>query len=343
MAEAEALLGGPLAPGPRTGAAPIGPTASVAIAEEAGWAYPVLDGVPILMVPERLYPNGAGPASDVTQPPYAEAYREAIRYTELIEASHANPIAAEAARLRELQAIVAAGGPRYPALGVWLSGTDEIGAQRRAINHLAPVKGARALQIGGIGSHVLAMVAAGAKVGMLVSPVPAEVQWFRAVADEAGLADRVAFACALAEELPLGDASVDRVYSPSSIHHTDTSRSFPEIARVLAPGGRFASVDVYRSPLYGVGIRLFGKRERGVACKPLDGERLRPSSALPGAELTFHGSLFRYPLAVVARRGRRPSLRTSVRLAAAEDAIARRMPGVSRLSSLVCVTAARPS
>lgn len=338
-ARAEAALGGPLTPAPRIGAAAIGATPSVAISIDAGWGYPVVDGIPMLLLPERLYASVDRPAVDVTVGPYAEAYSEAIRYGELLDATSSAEVTREAAYLRHLTEVAAVNGPPYPALGVWLGGTDEIGAQRRALGHLAPVAGKRALQIGGRGSHVLAMVAAGATLGILISPVPAEVRWFRAVAEEAGLGERVMHACALAEEMPLADASIDRVYSPSSIHHTVTARSFPEIARVLASGGRFASVDVYRSPLYGLGIRLFGKRERGVTCQPLDADRLTPSDALPGVAVTFHGSLFRYVLAVAARRGRRPSLRTSVRFAATEDAIARHVPGVSRLSSLVCVTA----
>jgi hypothetical protein len=132
---------------------------------------------------------------------------------------------------------------------------------------------------------------------------------------------------------------MDLVYSPASIHHTVSERSFPEIARVLASNGRFASVDVYRSPLYDAGIKMFGKREANVWCKPLDRDRLAPSSVLPGVELTFHGSLFRYPLAIATRRGRDISSDWFVRLTKAEDAIARVVPGLKRLASLVCVTA----
>jgi SAM-dependent methyltransferase len=139
--------------------------------------------------------------------------------------------------------------------------------------------------------------------------------------------------------LPLPDHAFDAVYSPSSLHHTVTSRSFPEIARVLAQGGRFASVDVYRSVLYDVGVRWFGKREPNAFCRPLDPERLAPADALPNVEMSWHGAVFRYPLSVLSRRGSDPSCRWLLRFAAAEDSLTRRFKRLEPMASLVSLTA----
>jgi SAM-dependent methyltransferase len=226
---------------------------------------------------------------------------------------HANAavIAAEGKRLRHL-ATERAWYPPWPTPGVW---------------------------IGGTGIHGLNMVAAGADSLMLVSPVLQELQWCQAVADVAGFGDRLEVVVAIAEELPLPTDAFDIVYSPSTLHHTATASSFPEIARVLAPDGRFASVDVYRSVLYDLGIWLFGKRGPNVFCRPLDDARIAPFETLPNAALTWHGALFRYPLAVLARSQRTLPFRWLLRLAVLEDTLTRRVPRLRSLASLVSVTA----
>jgi ubiquinone/menaquinone biosynthesis C-methylase UbiE len=45
-----------------------------------------------------------------------------------------------------------------------------------------------------------------------------------------------------AEEIPLGDASVDAVIAAQAFHWFDLDRALPEIARVLRPGGRLCLV-----------------------------------------------------------------------------------------------------
>jgi SAM-dependent methyltransferase len=268
-----------------------------------------------------------------------------LNYAEIeAYARHSDPqanaavIAAEGKRLRH-RATERAWYPPWPTPGVWIGGGDEIGAQLAAMNHLAPIEGCRVLQIGGSGIHGLNMVAAGADLLMLVSPVLQELQWCQAVADVAGFGDRLEVVVAIAEELPLPADAFDIVYSPSTLHHTATGSSFPEIARILAPDGRFASVDVYRSVLYDLGIRLFGKRGPNVFCRPLDDARIAPFETLPNAALTWHGALFRYPLAVLARSQRTPPFRWLLRLAALEDALTRRVHRLRSLASLVSVTA----
>jgi ubiquinone/menaquinone biosynthesis C-methylase UbiE len=49
-------------------------------------------------------------------------------------------------------------------------------------------------------------------------------------------------AVASAEDIPLGDASVDAVIAAQAFHWFDLDRALPEIARVLRPGGRICLV-----------------------------------------------------------------------------------------------------
>jgi SAM-dependent methyltransferase len=340
--DAAARLGGPLAPAPRVGIAPIGATSQVGVAP-GGWAYPVVDGIPMLLAPERLYPNGNGPEADVTVAPYAEAYSEIEPYSRHSDLdANATVIVNEGARLQYLSIVGNSWAP-WPTPGIWVGGGDDIGAQIHSLSHLAPIANRAVLQIGGNGIHGLNMVAAGAASLVLISPVLEELRWCRAVAAAAGLRDHLAVAAGLAEELPLPDSAFDVVYSPSCLHHTVTSRSFPEIARVLARGGRFASVDIYRSVLYEVGVRWFGKRDPNVFCRPLDRERLAPAHVLPNVKMSWHGAVFRYPLSVLSRKGVEPPFRWLLRFASVEDSLSRRFRILAPMASLVSLTATSSS
>jgi len=59
------------------------------------------------------------------------------------------------------------------------------------------------------------------------------------------LTPRAAFHVAMAEALPLPDASVDLALSTTSFHHwSDQAAGIREVARVLRPGGRFFLADI---------------------------------------------------------------------------------------------------
>jgi uncharacterized protein YbaR (Trm112 family) len=62
---------------------PVGRTAWVLLREDLQCAYPVIDGIPILLAPEALTPPERRRDADLTQPKYAEAYAEMPFYNEV--------------------------------------------------------------------------------------------------------------------------------------------------------------------------------------------------------------------------------------------------------------------
>ena len=91
-----------------------------------------------------------------------------------------------------------------------------------------------------------------------------------------------------------------------------------------------------------MGIRIFGKRERGVLCVPLDSKRvLAFQRAFPHARVRHHGSLTRYPL-ILLERLVRLSESTVWSVLELDDAISAWL-GCRRLGSGVALLAKRPA
>ncbi len=339
LGSAEAAVGGPLLP---RGGGRSTPPSEVMLRSDALVAYPCIGAHPVLMSPEALTPHGEGTRCDMSEPRFSEAYRDRRYYADLIDREHPDlghdATIAQLCRLDETLGASRQGLP-FP-VERWMERSTTVGAAVHAYEHLAPAAGARFLQIGGRGTHAIKFLLAGAGRAVVVSPVVDELDLALLAADRVGVADRLATVCALAEQLPLPDSSVDLVFSGSSIHHTVTDEAFPEIARVMSPGGRFASIDVFRSPLYRIGTRVFGRATRGAGCRPLDDDRLGPAlAAFDDVELAWHGRLARYPIAVLARARLLPSVRVLWQLERAERAVHRVLPSIDRLASLVVVTA----
>ncbi len=81
------------------------------------------------------------------------------------------------------------------------------------------------------------------------------------------LIDRVVFHTSPAEFLPFADQSFDFVFSRSTIHHTDRSKTIPEIHRVLRPGGQVLFIEPLRSRMvYRIVhfVRWIARRDRGT-------------------------------------------------------------------------------
>lgn len=100
---------------------------------------------------------------------------------------------------------------------------------------LARRAGGRALEYGcGQGSQSLFLAASGTRVvGIDLSTVG--LAQARAAAEEARA--RAAYSVMDAERLAFPDETFDTVCGSSILHHLDLERAYPEIARVLKPGG----------------------------------------------------------------------------------------------------------
>lgn len=311
---------------------------------DAGCAYPVLDGIPILLIPEQLSSPDRVPMVEMSQPRYAEAYG-AMDHYDAVASRHAHDISKAPAMARSLVRTARAtreqraSFPDPPVL--WLDAVYDCAAQWDAYRHLAATRHGRVLQLGGKGSHALKLLQAGASEAWLLSPMVGELGFAREAARKLGLQDRLRCVAGIAEEMPFADESFDAIYSPSSVHHMVTALAFPECRRTLRPGGRFASPEIWRAPLYGVGTKVFGKRDPGSSCQPLTPVAIDPLfAAFEEASVVHHGTLLRYPLIALRKLGLRLRLSTVWRLLRLDDAISSALL-LRRFGSSVAVLATR--
>jgi ubiquinone/menaquinone biosynthesis C-methylase UbiE len=91
-------------------------------------------------------------------------------------------------------------------------------------------------------------------IGLDISPV--SVGNARVDAQAAGVADNTFFVQADAENTRLPDNSVDTIVCSGMLHHLDLSYAFPELRRILAPGGVILGVE---SLDYNPAIKLYRK------------------------------------------------------------------------------------
>jgi uncharacterized protein YbaR (Trm112 family)/SAM-dependent methyltransferase len=282
----------------RTKHRPVGVTPTVLLREDQRCAYPVVDGIPVLLAPEMLTTSPPR-AFDLRDPRWAESYEEVDFYDE-VATREASDIEVSPQCERARRIVDAGGGAKsrasYPdPVGVWLDATHECTAQREAYASLAPLAGKRILQLGGKGTHAVKFLLAGAAEAWTISPMIGEARCAMALARAIGVADHLRCVTGIGEELPFADAVFDAVYSGGCVHHMTTENALPEVARILRPGGVFAAVEPWRAPLYAIGTKVLGKRE-SVHCRPLTNERVAPlRSSFAKARVVQHGTFTRYP------------------------------------------------
>ena len=311
LADARARIAGGAPLGARTqtpGASVIGETDVVMLREDEAAAYPIVSGVPILLAPEVLRHPSAPAVFNLNDPQYAEAYLEmefynsagfseahALRKAGSLLAVRDSESLQHLERLRLRPAQDRDSFPQPPK--VWAHSRLDLQSEWDCYQHIGSVTGQRVLQLGGSGRAVQALLLAGAAEALLLTPMIGEAEDAIEVAKLLGVADRFRTLIAVAEEIPLADASVDVAFSAGCVHHMRTEIAFPEIARVLRPGGRFAAIEPWRAPFYGIGTRLLGKREANAFCRPLTAARVAPLfDAFKKARYELHGSLTRYPM-----------------------------------------------
>jgi ubiquinone/menaquinone biosynthesis C-methylase UbiE len=95
----------------------------------------------------------------------------------------------------------------------------------------------------GDGDVALRAADAGAQLAIGIDISAVSVQNARRVAEQRGLTQRTFFLRADCENTGLPDSSVDVVICAGVLHHLDVTRAFPEIERVLAPGGRMIAME----------------------------------------------------------------------------------------------------
>ena len=103
----------------------------------------------------------------------------------------------------------------------------------------------RVLDIGSGPGHTALLFATKAQRVVASDPTQAMLDQGKRLAQERGL-DNVTFECTSAEKMPFADAAFDRVTSRQSAHHyADVPAALREVARVLAPTGRFVLIDTF--------------------------------------------------------------------------------------------------
>lgn len=227
----------------------------------------------------------------------------------------------------------------------WLDARYESTAQDACYEHVSePIRQAgRMLQLGGSGLHAVKALLGGASAATLLTPVPGEGEMGRQLAERVGVESRFTVAEGIGETMPFEDASFEAVVSGSCLHHTEVADALPEIRRILSPGGRFAAWDPWRSPLYQMGITVFGKRERGVNCKPLESNRLTNlKEVFPLSEIHLYGSVYRYPSLVAEKFGYHPPIERLHDWAELDEKICVKVPKLRKLASCVAVLATKP-
>lgn len=303
-------------------------------------AYAIVDGIPILMVPEQIGPYNKRRAFDLKDPRYAEAYEEMKHYNQvsdnLVREITRSDSYAHVARVEQASPTERTSFPAPPQ--VWLDAVYDSASQWDAYLHIAPLGGMRVMQLGGQGIHAVKFLVGGADQAWLVTPMLAEARFAVSLAAAFGVESRLRCVVSIAEELPLQDATFDVVYSGGCVHHMVTSLALPEAARVLKDGGRFAAIEPWRAPFYSFGTRVFGKREENVFCRPLDSQRVAPlRTAFGWSNTVQHGTFARYFLIALKKLGVKLSLMTVWHLIRIDDSLSSLVPGLRRLGSSIAL------
>ena len=321
----------------------IGRTPTVMLRKDGRRAYPVVDGVPVMLVPEALVEEGDGAVIDLADPRYAEAYEEREHYDRLAEEELKQIAGSDLSREIEFLRSSAFRPERFPhPRRAHIDAPFEPTAQWRAFEHLSPLTGKRLLQLGGRGMTSVKMLFAGLSEAWLLTPMLGEALYAKELARMHGVGERLKCVVGVAEELPFEAESFDLGFSVGCVHHMITDLAFAEVSRVLRDGGRFAAIEPWRAPGYAAGIRLLGKRDPNVHCRPLNPARVAPLARHFGwTEVSHHGALTRYPTLALHKLGIWLGMNVMWWLTRIDDTLATIIPPLRRWGSAVAVLAVK--
>jgi uncharacterized protein YbaR (Trm112 family) len=323
-------------------------TPLVMLREDGEGAYPVIDQFPILLAPEMLVREGSAAAAGTypAEPLYREAYDEASFYSGCASGDEGEAeMARYQAMLEPVRTLTAAERALFPMPKErWIDDIYGPVVQFDCYRHLAPLSGRTVMQLGGKGLHAVKFLLGGAGSAWLLTPMLDECRWAVEFAKRMDVGERLRCVVGVAEEMPFSDASFDGIYGGGTVHHLTTEVAMPEIRRVLRPGGRFSASEPWRTPLYGLGTKIFGKLEANAFCRPLDRRRLAPfAEAFDSGACVHHGALTRYPLIVFSKFGLNVSVRSAWAINRVDDAIASPIPLLRKLGSNVALLATVPA
>ncbi len=321
-------------------ATPFGPTEQVMIRDDDGCAYPIVDGVPILMRPEMLTAPDHVQEIDLWDMRYAEAYEEMDHYNDMAreEAKHlGQPGSMMDGILSRVHNATAEQIASFPnPLEVWLDAIYDSRAQYDCYQHISTIKGKRILQLGGQGSHAVKFLIGGAAETWAFSPMVGEQVCAMALARRWNVQDRLCCATGVAEELPFEADSFDAVAAFGCVHHMVTELALAECARVLKPGGVFVAAEPWKAPFYTLGTRVLGKREPNVYCRPMVANRVAPLfEHFDDGAVIHHGTLTRYGLLGLKKFGLRMPLKLAWRVFRVDDALCSIVPPLRRIGSSI--------
>jgi len=341
LQEAKQALGSQdLAPRENREPEPFGVTATVMVRSDNQCAYPVVDGIPVLLAPEQITPASRPQRFDLADMKYAEAYQEMTHYNKLAKAEAESIQGSESYRAIEPALRLSEAERRaFPEpKAAWVDCVPDCKPQYDAYRHMGSVEGKRVLQLGGKGIHAVKWLMAGAAEAWVMTPMLGEGYCSISLATEAGVVDRLRCVVGGAGGVPIADNKFDAIYSGGCVHHMTTEIAMPEIARVLKPGGKFSCADPWRAPLYAIGTKLLGKREVDVFCRPLTPQRVAPLFTSFGkAEKVQYGTFTRYPALALGKFGINVPFGLMWQLYKFDDAFCSCIPGLRKLGSGVAL------
>lgn len=310
---------------------------SFLLRDASGNLYPVIDEFPVLLYPEQLVDVDDQRVVDLLLPQYHEAYSEMSYYNATQRHEENGELSTEVMRrhMAGVSADMENSGEFPDPMTVWVDALHDTLSQYDAYKYIAPVRDKSFLQLGGMGTHAVKALLAGAKVAYLLTPMLGEARLAKQLAIQMGVADKFFCVIAVGEECPFAVDSFDCVYSGGCLHHMRTDAAFSEIKRLLRTGGRFSAVDPWKTTLHQLGTKILGKRETSVFCKPLDAERLKPLSVFSKHAVLKHGPLLRYVFLGMEKMGLKLSIGAMARIGALDDQLGKLFHLTSASGSIV--------